>query len=119
MPIAKGQPTLRKYHGASVFVDHASDFTYVHMHHHLTTNETIDAKHAFEWLDEQHGVQIPHYHCDNGRLADKAFVDEVRMAHQTIAFRSVGAHHQNGVAERCIRNITKTARTSLLHSAHR
>ena len=33
MPIAKGQPTIRKYHGASVFVDHTSDFTYVHMHH--------------------------------------------------------------------------------------
>ena len=56
VPIAKGQPTVRRYRGASVFVDHASDFTYVHMHQHLTTDETIDAKHAFERLAEQHGV---------------------------------------------------------------
>ena len=35
LPIAKGQPKVRKYRGASVFVDHARDFTYVHMHQHL------------------------------------------------------------------------------------
>ena len=119
VPIAKGQPTVRKYRGASVFVDHASDFMYVHMHHHLTTDETIDAKHAFKRLAAQHGVQILHYHCDNGRFADKAFVDDVRAGHQTITFCGVGAHHQNGVAERRIRDITENARTSLLHATHR
>ena len=77
VPIAKGQPTVRKYRGASVFVDHTSDLTYVHMHNHLTTHETIDAKHVFECLAEQHGVRILHYHCDNGRFTDKAFVDDV------------------------------------------
>ena len=56
VPIAKGQPTICKYHGASVFVDHASDFISIHMHHHLTTDETIDARHAFECLAEQYGV---------------------------------------------------------------
>ena len=107
VPIAKGQPTVRRYRGASVFVDHVSDFMYVHMHQHLTTDETIDAKHAFERLAEQHGVRILHYHCDNGRFADKAFVDDVHAAHQTITFCSVGAHHQNGIAEWRIRDITK------------
>ena len=102
-----------------MFVDHVSDFTHVHMHQHLTTDETIDAKHAFERLAEQHGVRILHYHCDNGRFADKAFVDDVRAAHQTITFCGVGAHHQNGIAERRIRDITENTRTSLLHAAHR
>ena len=102
-----------------MFVDHASDFTYIHMHQHLTTDKTIDAKHAFEHLAEQHGVRILHYHCDNGRFADKAFVDDVRAAHQTITFCGIGAHHQNGIAERHIRDITENARTSLLHAAHR
>ena len=41
------------------------------------------------------------------------------MAHQTITFCGVGAHHQNSVAERCIWDITKNAHTSLLHAAHR
>ena len=118
-PIAKGQPTVRKYRGALVFVDHASDFTYVHQHQHLTTDETIDAKHAFERLAEQHGVRILHYHCDNGWFVDKAFVDDIRAVHQTITFCGVGAHHQNGIAERRIRDITENACTSLLHAAHR
>ena len=100
-------------------MDHASDFTYVHMHQHLTMDETVDAKHVFECLAEKHGVRILHYHCDNGRFADKAFVDDVRVAHQTITFCGIGAHHQNGIAERCIRDNTKNARTSLLHAAHR
>ena len=119
IPIAKGQPTVRKFSGTSVFVDHASDFTYVYMHQDLTTDETIDAKHAFERLAELHGVRILHYHCDNGRFADKAFVDDVWAAHQTITFCGVGAHHQNGIAERRIRDITENSRTSLLHAAHR
>ena len=119
VPIAKGQPTAHKYCGALVFVDHASDFTYVHMHYHLTMDETIDVKHMSERLAEQHGVQTLHYHCDNGRFADKAFVNIVWVAHQTITFCGIGAHNQNGVAERHIQDITKNARTSLLHPAHR
>ena len=119
VPIAKGQPTVRKYRGGSVFVDHASDFMYIHMHQHLTTDGTIDAKHAFERLAEQLGVRILHYHCDNGRFTDKAFVDDVWVAHQTITFCGVSAHHQNGIAERRIRDITENTCTSLLHAAHR
>ena len=89
------------------------------MHYHLTTDKTIDAKHVFKRPAEQHGVRILHYHCDNGRFTDKVFVDDVRMAHQTITFCGVGAHHQNGVAKRCIQDITENAHTSLLHAAHR
>ena len=46
-------------------------------------------------------------------------MDDVQAAHQTITFCGVGAHHQNGIAERRIRDITENARTSLLHAAHR
>ena len=118
VPIARGQPTTSHYHGASVFADHASGFTYVHLHQALTMQETLDAKHAFERVAHQHAVRIMHYHCDNGRFADRVFLDDVCKAGQTITFCGVGAHHQNGVAERRIRDITKSARTMLLHAAH-
>ena len=119
VPIARGQPTTNRYRGASVFADHASGFTYVHLHQALTTQETLDAKHAFERVAHQHAVRIMHYHCDNGHFADRAFLDDVRKAGQTITFCGVGTHHQNGVAERCIRDITESARTMLWHAAHR
>ena len=82
--IARGQPTTSRYRGASVFADHASGFTYVHLHQALTTQETLDAKHAFECVAHQHAIRIMHYHCDNCCFADHAFLDDVRKAGQTI-----------------------------------
>jgi len=119
VPIAIGSPTLSRYVGATVFADHASGLTYVHLQTALTTDQTIEAKHAYERFSARHGVTIKHYHCDNGRFADRAFIQAVHAANQTISFCGVGAHHQNGVAERRIRDITESARTMLLHAAHR
>ena len=59
------------------------------------------------------------YLAQQEEQADKAFVDDVRMAHQTITFCRVRAHDQNGVVERHIQDITENACTSLLHAAHR
>ena len=119
IPQAKGTLTTRRYTGATVFADHYSDLTYVHLHESLSTNETIKAKLAFEQFASAHGVQIKHYHCDNGRFADAAFIRAVELSQQTISFCGVGAHHQNGIAERRIRDITETTRTTLLHACHR
>ena len=84
VPIARGQPTTSQYHGASVFANHATGFTYVHLHQAMTTQETLDAKHAFERVVHQHAVRIWHYHCDNGRFADHAIMEDVCKAGQTI-----------------------------------
>ena len=56
------------------------------------------------------------YHADNGRYADKGFVDSANECNQVITFCGVGAHHQNGVVERRIRAITETSLTLLLHA---
>jgi len=119
VPLAKGTPTKRRYVGSTVFADHFSGLTYVHHQESLSTAETIEAKQAFERYAKHHGVTIRHYHCDNGRFADKAFQDSVSSANQSITFCGVNAHHQNGVAERRIRDITEASRTMLLHAAHR
>ena len=60
VPIARGQPTTSRYHGASVFADHVRGFTYVHLHQALTMQETLDATHAFEHVAHQHAVRIMH-----------------------------------------------------------
>ena len=94
--MARGQPTTSRYRGASVFADHASGFTYVHLHQAMTTQETLDSKHAFECIAEQHAVRIRHYHCDNGRFAARVFMDDIRKAGQTITFCGVRAQEWGG-----------------------
>ena len=44
------------------------------------------------------------------------FVDEIHKNEQRLTFSGVGAHHQNGVAERAIGTIVRRARTQLLHA---
>ena len=115
----KGRLTKQRYHAATVFADHASGLTYVHVSEGTTADETLEAKAAFESYAADMGVAIKHYHADNGRFAENAFMEQVKTSGQTITFCGVGAHHQNGVAERRIRDITEHARTMLLHAAHR
>ena len=107
-----------RYIGATVFCDHYSDFTYVHLMTKMDADATIKAKEAFERLASESGNVVGHYHADNGLFDTKAFKQSVRVACQTLSFCGVNAHHQNGVAERRIRDVTEGARTALLHAAH-
>jgi hypothetical protein len=58
---------------------------------------------------------IKRYWTDNGIFASQAFRDRVTAMDQEIDFCGVGAHHQNGVAERAIQTVTEMARAMLLH----
>ncbi len=58
--------TKKRYTAATVFTDHYSRLQYIHLMTHLTLQETVDAKRAFKHFAKQHGMQILHYHCDNG-----------------------------------------------------
>ena len=115
----KGWLTKERQHIATVFVDHYSDLTYVHITPSDTSMETVAAKEAFERFAASHNVTVKHYHADNGRFADNLFKQHVIDKGQTISYCGVGAHHQNGKVERRIRDIVDQARTMLLHAAHR
>jgi len=117
--LLKGRPTKRRYRAVTVFVDHYSRLSYVHMQQQLTSNETLEAKHAFEAFARKHGVVVKHYHADNGRFADNAFVQDVKLQGQTISFCGVNAHFQNGIAEKMIRDLQEAGRKSLLHAKAR
>jgi hypothetical protein len=69
----KGSLTKKHYTAATVFVDHYSRQKYIHLMTKLTSEETMEAKQAFEHFAEQHGIHILHYHCDNGQFADNTF----------------------------------------------
>ena len=114
----RGRPTLRRYRYATVFVDHYSRLDYVHLHEYNTASEVLDAKLAFERFAASHQVQIRHYHCDNGIFADNDFRTACTAARQTYSFCGVNAHHQNGIAERRIRDLRDSARSMLLLAQH-
>jgi hypothetical protein len=82
----------------------------------LTSEETMEAKQAFEHFAEQHSIRILHYHCDNGWFADNAFKNSCSAKGQRLTFCGVNAHFQNRIAEKAIRDLCKSARKQLLHA---
>ena len=66
VPIHRDLPNIQRYIGATIFVDHFSDFTYCHLTTVMDGPATVKAKETFERIAASHGVNIKHYHCDNG-----------------------------------------------------
>jgi GAG-pre-integrase domain len=105
----KGHPTKERYTAATVFVDHYSDVTFVHLQKTLNAKDTIEAKEAFERWARSCGTTINHYHADNGRFAETNFMAHVARMGQTITFcgvnaqfskRASGASHPNNSRSR-------------------
>ena len=114
-----GRLTTSRYKVATIFVDHFSGLDYVHVQESTSAIDTIEAKQEFERFCEENGVRIKHYHADNGIFASNGFRQEVQRCGQKLTFCGVGAHHQNGVAERRIQDLSDAARASLAYAAHR
>jgi hypothetical protein len=85
---------------------------------HLLTSQLRRSELSENFCLER-GVRVEHYHADNGIFASKGFREEVQRCGQKLTFCGVGAHHQNGVAERRIQDLTDSARAMLAHAAHR
>jgi hypothetical protein len=115
----KGALTKKRYIAATVFINHYSRLQYIHLMTRLTSQETIDAKQAFEHFAKQHGVKILHYHCNNGRFADNDFKIACSSSNQRLTFCGINARFQNGIAEKAIWDLRESARNQLLHVQHR
>jgi hypothetical protein len=112
----KGTLTKKHYTAATVYLDHYSWLKYIHLMTKLTSEETMEAKRAFEHFAKQHGVRILHYHCNNGHFADNAFKNSCSSKGQRLTFCGVNAHFQNGIAEKAIRDVRESAWKQLLHA---
>ena len=62
------------------------------------------------------GVKIKSYRADNGIFKAGEFRLDMDKQNQQITYCGVGAHHQNGLAERYIRIMVERARTCLLNA---
>ncbi|KAL7546945.1 LOW QUALITY PROTEIN: hypothetical protein ACHAWF_014538, partial [Thalassiosira exigua] len=115
IPQISGFLTSKRFWGCTTFVDHVSDFVYVHLMRDFTLEETLLAKAAWEKILIQANRKVKHYHVDNGRFTDNGFIDACNDKDQTLTFCGVGAHHQNGIIENKNKILTQGARTLLLH----
>ena len=105
-----------KYAGGTIFCDHASGFIQCHHQVSLRATDTVISKRAFERAAKSCGVQVKSYHGDNGIFKSKEFEEALTKLEQQLKFSGVGAHHQNGIAERNIRTVTEKARTMMQHT---
>jgi hypothetical protein len=115
----KGFFFRKRYRVATIFVDHFSRLSFVHLQESTKGEETLLAKKAFEAYAASFGVKVRNYHADNGRFAERLFLDHAEENGQTVSLCGVNAHFQNGIAEKRIRDLTARARTSLLHAMNR
>jgi hypothetical protein len=115
----KGQPSTMRFKYASFWIDHASSLVYATFHPTKAATELLKSKAKFEEWASRYNVSIKSIRADNGVNAAQAFKDSCTKHRQKLTFCGVGAHWQNGIAERFIGTITKRARTILLHAMHR
>jgi hypothetical protein len=114
-----GMLTKDRYKVATVFIDQATDFSYVAIQKTTSAIETIKAKMMFERFSSDQGINIEAYHSDNGIFKSNAWQDNCTERGQGLTFAGVNAHHQNGRAERRIKELQNLARTMLIHANKR
>ena len=73
MPTHKGNPTVTRYVGDTVFLDHYSDFTYVHLMSKLDAEAIVEDKLEFERNYDSYVVKPLHYHVYNGLFDTNSF----------------------------------------------
>lgn len=111
-----GNNNKKKIHIITLFVDHISKKIFAEFQQTTSSNETLISKQNMEREAFNEGIKIKSFHTDNGVFKSQQFRDNLNELQQNITFSGVGAHHQNGIAERHIRIVIEQSLTQLLHA---
>ena len=106
-----------KYNGGTLFIDHASSKIFNHLQISLRSGETLVGKRVLEHAASDLGIAIKGLRSDNGIFVSDEFLSDCRRKGQRLKRCGVGAHHQNGVAERFIKTICYLTRAQMIHAA--
>ena len=117
--MTKGRKSKKRHKVATVWIDHYSRFITAHSHCSTTSEELVNSKAKLEAFADSHNVKIKSFRTDNGAFISNDFNKALTKAKQKLTACGVGAHWQNGIAERYIGSITRWARTLLLHAMTR
>ncbi len=74
------------------------------------------SKRLFDQFAATHGVTLQKIRADNHPFGSAEFRADCKDKNQELDFSGVGAHHQNGVAERALLTCTSWARAIMLHA---
>ena len=74
IPQEKGNLTRARIWACTLFVDYYTGYVFVALIRELTAESTLAAKKEFEHRCAVRGIRVKHYHADNGRFAEPAFV---------------------------------------------
>ena len=86
------------------------------MVHGISSEETLESKLAYKRVLASYNITVKSYHADNLRFNDSNFTGSCIKGGQQISFCGVGAHHQNGIAEARVKEVSYATRTLLLHA---
>jgi hypothetical protein len=90
---SKGFFFRERYKVATIFLDHFSGLSYVHLQDPPRERRRyLQAKRAFEAYTASFGVVIVNYHADNGRFAERLFLDHAALNGQGVSLCGVNAH---------------------------
>jgi len=79
----------------------------------------MEGKITFKRFCQEHGITVQHNHVDNGSFTSITWRQLCQQQGQGLTFAGVAAHHQNGIAERQIRELQEMTHTMLIHAHHR
>jgi hypothetical protein len=102
----------------SLFVDHTSGKIFNFPQYSNNAKETIDSALRLEAIAREEGINIKHYHSDNGIFLTNEFKTHCDARHIKYLFSGVGAKHQHGIAEQNIKTAAQWARANMLHLAN-
>ena len=83
----------KRYKYVTVFVDNASQLSYVYLQKMAIVEETLQGKRAFEKYGEGRGVTVKAYPADNRIFKAKVWVEDCRANGQALTFAGMNAHH--------------------------
>jgi transposase InsO family protein len=109
-----------EHHGytcGSLFVDHASGKIFNFSQFSTNATETLKSVAHLEAYAHNEGFTIRKYYSDNGIFSKAEFKAHCKTHKIKYKFSGVGAHFQNGVAERNIKTMAQWACANMLHLA--